>query len=185
MADYGRYGDSSSAADEKIRDKNAVLEVTIDECMTLLAKPKGGRRTAEVLKELGEDPKTNKALRLMDGRYGPYVTDGTTNASLGKDLEPDGLTLEVAIDLIGPREGAERSASRARRRSPERSVKSSPHSRSIMRRASPPPNRHALEGHGHDSADIGGIERSHPVLIERLLNAGEYLVDALEDASSR
>ena len=110
MADYGRYGAFIKCGGEtrSIRDKNPlkVLEVTVDDCLALLAKPKGGRRSAEVLKELGEDPKTKKAVRLMDGRYGPYVTDGSTNASLGKDIEPEGLTLDVAIDLIRAREKA-------------------------------------------------------------------------------
>ena len=109
MADYGRYGAFIKCGSEtrSIRDKDPlkVLQVTVEESMTLLARPKG-RRSAEVLKELGEDPSTKKAVRLMDGRYGPYVTDGSTNASLGKDLEPDGLTLEVAIELIRVREKA-------------------------------------------------------------------------------
>ena len=55
---------------------------------------------------MGEDPKTNNAIKLMDGRYGPYVTDGDTNASLGKTLSPDTLTLEQAVELIREREKA-------------------------------------------------------------------------------
>ncbi len=115
-ADYGRYGAFIKCGKEtrSIRDKNPlkVLDLTLDEAADLLAKPKGGRRTAEVLRELGEDPTTQKAVRLMDGRYGPYVTDGTTNASLGKKFEADALTLEEAIDLIRAREKAPKTSKR-------------------------------------------------------------------------
>jgi DNA topoisomerase-1 len=46
---------------------------------------------------------TNKVVKLLDGRYGPYVTDGTTNASLGKDENPDELTLPRALELLAAR----------------------------------------------------------------------------------
>lgn len=109
VADYGRYGPYVKSGDEtrSIRDKNPmkVLELTVEEAVELLARPKG-RKGAEILKEMGEDPKTKKAIKLMDGRYGPYVTDGDTNASLGKALSPDDLTLEAAIELIREREKA-------------------------------------------------------------------------------
>ena len=120
MADYGRYGAfiKSGSETRSIRDKNPVkvLEVTVEEAMTLLARPKG-RRSAEVLKELGEDPKTKKAVRLMDGRYGPYVTDGDTNASIGKDLDAETITLEKACELIREREKAPKRKRRYKKKS--------------------------------------------------------------------
>jgi len=109
VADYGRYGPYVKTGKEtrSIRDKNPmkVLELTLPEAMELLAQPKG-RKGAEILRELGEDPKTKKAVKLMDGRYGPYVTDGDTNASLGKAASPEAITLEEAVELIRVREKA-------------------------------------------------------------------------------
>jgi DNA topoisomerase I len=109
MADYGRYGAFIKCGKEtrSIRDKSPtkVFEITVAESKELLDRPKG-RRGAEVLKELGEDPSTKKAVRLMDGRYGPYVTDGDTNASLPKGSDSDALTIETACELIRAREKA-------------------------------------------------------------------------------
>jgi len=119
VADYGRYGPYVKSGKEtrSIRDKNPmkVLEITVEEALEMLARPKG-RRGAEVLKEMGEDPKTKKAIKLMDGRYGPYVTDGETNASLGKTHNADTLTLETAVELIREREKAPKRKRPARRR---------------------------------------------------------------------
>ena len=121
VADYGRYGPYVKCVKEtrSIRDKDPmkVLELTVEEALELLARPKG-RRGAEVLKEMGEDTKTKKAIKLMDGRYGPYVTDGETNASLGKAFTVESLTLEAAIELIREREKAPK-----RKRSPRKKKK--------------------------------------------------------------
>ena len=131
MADYGRYGAFIKCGSEtrSIRDKNPlkVLEVTIEECVTLLAKPRGSSHCGGP-EGTRRGSSTKKAVRLMDGRYGPYVTDGTTNASLGKDLEPDGLTLEMAVDLIRAREKAPKTKKRKarRRRSPDLSRRAGP-----------------------------------------------------------
>jgi DNA topoisomerase-1 len=67
-------------------------------------RPQRGSR--EPLKVLGLHPRTELELKLMEGRYGPYITDGTTNATLPKGLEKDALTLEEAAQLIDARAAA-------------------------------------------------------------------------------
>ena len=59
----------------------------------------------KVLKEVGAHPVSGAVIKLLDGRYGPYVTDGTTNASLPKDEDPATLTVGRAVDLLASREG--------------------------------------------------------------------------------
>jgi DNA topoisomerase-1 len=91
--------------------------VTLDEAKALLAEPprrrsRGGSARGP-LKELGADPSSGKPIVLRDGRFGPYVTDGETNASLRQGDTPDTITLERAVELLA--KGALR-ASKAFRR---------------------------------------------------------------------
>ena len=58
------------------------------------------KKAAEPLKTLGEDPKSGGTIHVKDGRFGPYITDGKTNASLGKKFTPDSITLEDAIEML-------------------------------------------------------------------------------------
>ena len=76
------------------------------------------RAAAEPLKELGADPETQKPVVVKDGRFGPYVTDGETNASLRQGDTIEGITIERASELLaerrakGPAKKPKRRASR-------------------------------------------------------------------------
>ena len=61
---------------------------------------RGARTAAEPLKTFGPHPTSGGEMKLMAGRYGPYVTDGTTNATLPRDSQPEALTAEQAVVLI-------------------------------------------------------------------------------------
>jgi DNA topoisomerase-1 len=74
-----------------------------------------GRGAREPLKVLGAHPRTNAEIKLMEGRYGAYVTDGTTNATLPKSVEHDALTLEEAAQLIDARAARGPAPKKARR----------------------------------------------------------------------
>jgi DNA topoisomerase-1 len=82
--------------------------VTLDGALELLRQEKPSRRTASrrVLRELGRHPVSGVTVQLLEGRYGPYVTDGTTNASLPKQTSADEVTLDAAVELLRAREGA-------------------------------------------------------------------------------
>ncbi len=86
------------------------LEVTLTEALALLAEPKVQKRgfgaAREPLKVLGESPVTKQPIKLFEGRYGPYVTDGTSNASLPKGMTPEEATLEAALPLLAARAAA-------------------------------------------------------------------------------
>jgi|688.fasta_scaffold22474_6 DNA topoisomerase-1 len=110
IASNGRYGPYVKCGVEtrSLPADVSPIDVTLDQALTLLATPKtrGGRGAATPkapLKELGASPVTGEAVKLLDGRYGPYVTDGATNASLPKGMEADGLTLEKALELLAER----------------------------------------------------------------------------------
>ena len=68
-----------------------------------------------MLKEVGTHPRGGATINLLAGRYGPYVTDGTTNASLPKSMAPEQVTLEQAVELLAAREGAPKKGRAVRR----------------------------------------------------------------------
>jgi DNA topoisomerase-1 len=85
------------------------ISVTFPEALELLAQPKvrrGRGAPKEPLKVLEKSPVTGNPIQLLDGRYGPYITDGTTNASLPKAMEPEELTFEQAVHLLAERAAA-------------------------------------------------------------------------------
>ena len=127
-AHTGRYGPyvKRGAETRSLQGDVSPLEITLEQALELLAQPKrGGRRgrgSAEPLKVLEASPITGRPIELREGRYGPYVTDGKTNASIPKDLATEDVNHEVAVRLL-----AERAARGPRRSggSPKRSSKGS------------------------------------------------------------
>jgi DNA topoisomerase-1 len=81
--------------------------VTLDEALKIYAQPKQRGRQAAAssppLRELGADPATKKPMVIKDGRFGPYVTDGETNASLRKGDAVETITDERAGELLAER----------------------------------------------------------------------------------
>jgi DNA topoisomerase-1 len=84
--------------------------------VALFAQPKAprGRTAAAPLKEVGIDPVTNLTVTLRNGRFGPYVTDGTTNASLRRGDDTEDISIERASELLADRRAAGPPAKRAR-----------------------------------------------------------------------
>jgi DNA topoisomerase-1 len=113
-AAIGRYGPYLKHAGKYARLQTTadVFETGMNAAVVKLAEAAaGGGRAArgaakEPLKVLGLHPRTEVELKLMEGRYGPYVTDGTTNATLPKSIAPEALTLEEAAQLIDDRAAA-------------------------------------------------------------------------------
>jgi DNA topoisomerase-1 len=108
-ADLGRYGPYLRKGEDSrsLPAPEALFTVTLDEAQAIFAKPKSFRRgQPTVLRELGKHPASGATLNLLQGRYGPYVTDGAINASLPRTTAPEALTLAEAATLIDNRAAA-------------------------------------------------------------------------------
>lgn len=125
-AQNGRYGpylkrgtDSRSLSTEE-----QIFDITLEEALKIYAEPKRrGRQAASAppLRELGADPATGKPMVIKDGRFGPYVTDGETNASLRKGDEVASITDERAAELLADRRAkgpVKRAAKKTTRKAP-------------------------------------------------------------------
>jgi DNA topoisomerase-1 len=107
-AQNGRYGPyvKKGAESRSLASEEELFTVTLGQALALLAEPKRrGRAAAPVapLRELGADPDSGKPIVVREGRFGPYVTDGETNASLRKGDSVDDITLDRAAELLADR----------------------------------------------------------------------------------
>jgi DNA topoisomerase-1 len=107
VARNGRYGPYVQHGKESrsLETEEQLLTIGLEAAKALLATPKErrGRQAAAPLKEVGDDPVSGKPIVVKAGRFGPYVTDGETNASLRTGDDPEQITLDRAIELLAER----------------------------------------------------------------------------------
>ena len=103
----GRYGPFVKRGSDtrSLDSEEQLLTITLEEALALLAQPKqrGRRDGAAPLREVGVDAASGKSMVVKSGRFGPYVTDGETNASLRAGDQVETLTLERAVELLAAR----------------------------------------------------------------------------------
>ncbi len=108
----GRYGPYVKHGSESrsLATEEDMFSITLAEAKDLLAQPKprgrGARAAAPPLRELGNDPATGKPMLVKEGRFGPYVTDGETNASLRKGDDVAAITPQRGAELLADRRAA-------------------------------------------------------------------------------
>jgi DNA topoisomerase I len=106
-AQNGRYGPYLKRGDDtrSLETEDEIFTVDLDRALALFAEPKRrrGARSTAPLRELGVDPVTGCAVAIRDGRFGPYVTDGSVNASIPKGESPMTISIERASDLLAAR----------------------------------------------------------------------------------
>jgi DNA topoisomerase-1 len=121
-ANFGRFGPYVAHAGiyASLESPEDVFEIGLNHAVTLIAEKKAkgpGRRGAQTLKDLGAAP-DGKPIKVLKGKFGPYVSDGETNATLPEGTEPDSVTMEQALVLI-----AERAAKGGKKKKPAKAAK--------------------------------------------------------------
>ena len=103
-AQNGRYGPylKKGTDSRSLTDEEQIFNITLEEALAIYAQPKyrGRAAAAAPLREFGVDPASQKPVVLKSGRFGPYVTDGETNATLRRDDAPETVTPERAFELL-------------------------------------------------------------------------------------
>jgi DNA topoisomerase-1 len=112
---YGPYisrtisdGDKDKTDSRSLEAEDQLFTISESDARALLAQPKRrrGQQAAKPGSPVGTDPATDKPVELKEGRFGPYVTDGETNASLRKGDDPETITIERASELLADRRAA-------------------------------------------------------------------------------
>ncbi|MBO6784652.1 MAG: type I DNA topoisomerase, partial [Alphaproteobacteria bacterium] len=143
QAGIGRYGPyvKHGATYASLPEPREVLTVGLNRAVTVLAeKGKGRRGRAAPLKELGNHPEDEKPITVHDGRYGPYVKHGKTNATIPRDRDPQEVTLEEAVELI-----AARVAKQAEKKKPAAKKKAAPKKKSTAKKKTTAKKKAAAE----------------------------------------
>ena len=106
-AQNGRYGPyiKKGTDSRSLGAEHELFTVTLEQAQAIFAQPKQGRgRVAKPpIADLGPHPETGAPVRVLDGRFGPYITDGTTNATVPRGMQPEAVTMAEAVELLAER----------------------------------------------------------------------------------
>jgi DNA topoisomerase-1 len=130
-AQNGRYGPylTKGTDSRSLESEEQIFSVTLDQALALFAQPKqrrGRGQAAAPLREVGNDPTSGKLIVVREGRFGAYVTDGETNATLRVVDDPMTVSIERASDLIAERRAkgpAKKTAKRAAKKTARKTTK--------------------------------------------------------------
>jgi len=140
LALNGRFGPylKKGTDTRSLGGEEELFTVILDDALALFAQPKRGRGRASAapLKELGDDPDTKQPIVLRAGRFGPYVTDGTTNASLRQGDDQETITHERAVELLADRRAAGPPVKRAKKAAKKTTKKSSKAAKKTTKKSS-------------------------------------------------
>lgn len=123
-AGIGRFGPYVQHAGryKSLGKDDDVLTITLERAVELLKEVKG-RAAAAPLRELGPHPEDEKPVAVFEGRYGPYVKHGKTNATIPKETDPQTITLQQALELLEARAAKSGKGKKATKKSPAKSRK--------------------------------------------------------------
>ncbi|MBN8425525.1 type I DNA topoisomerase [Microbacterium esteraromaticum] len=102
-AQNGRFGPylKKGTDSRSLESEAQIFDVTLEQALELYAQPKyGARKASSALAEFDADPVSGKPIRVRDGRFGPYVTDGETNVTIPRGQTPDDITFEIAVQML-------------------------------------------------------------------------------------
>ena len=126
-AQNGRYGPYlKKGTDSRSLDtEEQLFTVTLEQAEAIFAQPKRrrGRATKPPIAELGPHPDTGAPVRVLDGRFGPYVTDGTINATVPRGVEPASIDLDQGVELLREREARGPAKRPAKKKAPAKTTK--------------------------------------------------------------
>ena len=100
---YGRYGGYINCGDKNasLEDNSEIFDIGINRAVSLLANAKPGRlKSSSEIKTLGEHPDDKKLIKVMKGKFGPYIKYKSINATIPDNIDPEEILMEEAIDLI-------------------------------------------------------------------------------------
>ncbi|MGI0520978.1 type I DNA topoisomerase [Microbacterium maritypicum] len=121
-AQNGRFGPylKKGADSRSLESESQIFDVTLDQALEIYAQPKygAGRRASSALAEFEADPVSGKPIRIRDGRFGAYVTDGETNVTIPRGQTVEDITFEVAVQMLADKRAKGPATKRGAKKAP-------------------------------------------------------------------
>ena len=113
----GRFGPYLKCENKSARIENVeeIFSIGLNRAIILIAEAKPGRMSSSVIKDLGEHPEDKKPVRIMKGKYGPYIKYKSLNATIPEEKDPAEITMDDAIILIEKRKDYDRNKKNKRK----------------------------------------------------------------------